>query len=148
MMMTSGTRSLVLNDKIKMAGRMYRNTCFSIFLFLFFQTLNGLGQLKSVVYDFDGFDVGQTNVPEGDYGYGDLTYRVAANPLSPSEMIGDRVLQLNLKWNVKYGSFGRGISRFIEFDPTADILNFYFYNPVENSQSAIFDVNLGDDDNN
>lgn len=102
--------------------------------------------LKSVVYDFDGLDIGQTDLPEGDYKINDLVYQVAANPLGNSDMLGDRVLQLNLNWSAGNGAFGRGISRFIEFDPTADVLNFYFYNPVSNSANASVEVRVGDDD--
>ncbi len=104
-------------------------------------------QLKSMVYDFDGLDAGATSLPEGDYSYGDLTYEVSPNPITANDMIGDRVLRLNVNWNVNYGSFGRGISRYIEFDPTKDVFNFFFYNPSSNGQNAVFDVMLGDDDN-
>jgi beta-mannanase len=102
--------------------------------------------LKSVVYDFDGLDINQTNLPEGDYGLNDLTYAVASNPLPQCDMLGDRVLQLNLNWNSGFGSFGRGISRYIEFDPNQDMLNFYFYNPSSNNQPALLDIMLMDDD--
>lgn len=116
-------------------------------IILFFSTFNSYAQLKSVVYDFDGLDNGQTSLPEGDYSYGDLTYKTVPNPLGYSEVLGDRVLQANIQWNNNFGAFGRGISRFIEFDPNNDILNFFFYNPASNSQSAMLDVILGDDDN-
>ncbi len=109
---------------------------------------NSFGQLlKSIVYDFDGLDINQTDLPEGDYSALDLSYKVAANPLPANDMIGDRVLKLNLVWNNGYGTFGRGISRFIEFNPNTDMFNFYFYNPVSNNQSATFDVVITDDDN-
>lgn len=103
--------------------------------------------LKSVVYDFDGLDIGQIDLPEGDYAINDLTYEVSANPLPTKDMIGDRVLKLNLNWNSGSGGFGRGISRYIEFNPTQDCFNFYFYNPVSNKQSALVDVIITDDDN-
>jgi len=114
---------------------------------LIFSVFTSYGQLKSVVYDLDGLDIDQTSLPEGDYSYGDLAYRVVANPLSANDVLGDRVLKLNLNWNNGYGSFGRGISRYIEFNPLTDIFNFFFYNPVSNGQSATFDVIIGDDDN-
>jgi hypothetical protein len=98
------------------------------------------------VYDFDGLDIGASDIPEGDYAYADLSYHVDANPLSFSDMLGDRVMKLNLNWNTGYGSFGRGVSRFIEFDPNSDMLNFFFYNPSSNNQNATFDVLIGDDD--
>ncbi len=85
--------------------------------------------LKSIVYDFDGFDLGQTSLPEGDYSYGDLSYQIAANPLAQSDMLGDRVLKLNINWVNGYAAFGRGVSRYIEFNPNQDILNFYFLQP-------------------
>jgi hypothetical protein len=103
-------------------------------------------QLKSMVYDFDGLDIGASDIPEGDYAYGDLSYQIAANPLSANDMLGDRVMKLSLNWNNAYGSFGRGISRFVEFDPNADMINFFFYNPTSNNQNATFDVMIGDDD--
>jgi beta-mannanase len=104
-------------------------------------------QLKSLVYDFDGLDIGETNIPDGDYSYGDLTHQVSANPLPSNDMLGDRVIQLNVNWSSGYGSFGRGISRYIEFDPAKDVFNFYLYNPSANGQNAVFSVNMGDDDN-
>jgi hypothetical protein len=103
--------------------------------------------LKSVVYDFDGFDLGSSSLPEGDYSYGDLQYEVAVNPLNPSDMLGDRVLKLELNWDAGYGAFGRGIRRFIELNKTQDRFNFYFYNPVSNTQAAIFEIKIADDDN-
>jgi hypothetical protein len=103
--------------------------------------------LKSIVYDFDGLDIGETSLPEGEFGSGDLSYQVAANPLAPSDMLGDRVLKLDLNWAAGTGNFGRGISRYVEFSPTQDRLNFYFYNPSSNNQNAIIDVKIADDDN-
>jgi beta-mannanase len=102
--------------------------------------------LKSVVYDFDGLDIDQTDLPEGDYNLSDLTYKVAANPLPANDMIGDRVLKLNLNWNDGFGSFGRGISHYLELNPNQDVFNFYFYNPPSNNQNAVFDVIITDDD--
>lgn len=117
-------------------------------LLLYILTSSAYAQLlKSVVYDFDGLDLNQTNLPEGDYHLNDLSYAVAANPLAQSDMLGDRVLKLSLNWNAGFGSFGRGISRYIEFDPNKDVFNFYFYNPMSNNQAATFYVMLMDDDN-
>ncbi|HEX8515981.1 MAG TPA: metallophosphoesterase [Bacteroidia bacterium] len=104
-------------------------------------------QLKSIVYDFDGLNINQTDLPEGDYAVNDLSYRIAANPLAANDMIGDRVLKINLGWNKGNGAFGRGISRYVEFDHNLDRLNFFFYNPVSNNQDAVFDVVIADDDN-
>src|ERR1051325_5554932 len=104
------------------------------------------GILKSLVYDFDGADIGQTDLPEGDYRINDLSYHAAANPLGNFEMLGDRVLELDLNWSKGNGTFGRGVSRFIEFDPVADVFNFYFYNPQINSADAVFDVVITEDD--
>jgi hypothetical protein len=118
-------------------------------LLLFSFSFSSYGQiLKSIVYDFDGFDIGQTNLPEGDYKINDLTYSIAENPLSANDMLGDRVLQLNLDWKNNYGAFGKSISRYIEFDPATDKFNFYFYNPLSNNQEATFDIVIADDDNN
>lgn len=104
-------------------------------------------QLKSLVYDFDGADIGQTDLPEGDYGFSDLTYQTVASPLPFNDMISDRVLKVNLNWSVNYGVFGRGISRYIEFNQQQDVLNFFFYNPTSNNQDATLTVALADDDN-
>lgn len=103
--------------------------------------------LKSIVYDFDGFDLNQTNLPEGDYSYGDLSYEINNNPLQASDMLGDKVLKLKLNWSAGYAAFGRGVSKYIEFDPNQDIFNFYFYNPASNNQAAVFDVRIAEDDN-
>ncbi|MDF2452485.1 MAG: hypothetical protein K0S26_1989 [Bacteroidota bacterium] len=107
----------------------------------------GHAQLKSLVYDFDGADVGQTDLPEGDYRVNDLTYQTVASPLPFNDMISDRVLKINLNWSTNYGAFGRGISRYIEFNQQQDALNFFFYNPTSNNQSATLTVALADDDN-
>lgn len=119
-------------------------------LLLFVSELNSPVQaqlLKSVIYDFDGQDIGQTNLPEGDYALSDLSYEISANPLPAKDMIGDRVLMLNLNWNSGSGGFGRGISRYIEFDHSQDRFNFYFYNPTSNNQDALMEVIITDDDN-
>lgn len=119
------------------------------FLLLLFSAVHPLqlnAQLKSIVYDFDGLDLGASDLPEGDYQMGDLTGSISANPLPPSDMIGDRCFHLTLKGGTGSGSFGRGIARYIEFDVNADQFNFYFYNPLSNTQNAVFDVLLLDDD--
>jgi hypothetical protein len=103
--------------------------------------------LKSIVYDFDGFDLNLSNLPEGDYSYGDLSYKVTSNPLQASDMLGDRVLELDVNWSAGYGAFGRGISRYIEFDVNQDVFNFYFYNPASNNQDATLEIAIADDDN-
>jgi hypothetical protein len=105
------------------------------------------GQLKSIVYDFDGLDIGETSLPEGEYGNYDLAYHIAATPLTTNDMLGDRVLKLDLNWSTGTGSFGRGIARYVEFDANQDRLNFFFYNPTSNNQAASFEVTIGDDDN-
>ncbi len=116
-------------------------------LLLIVSTIQGQ-KLKSIIYDFDGLDIGQTDLPEGDYKINDLTYKVAANPLGKSDILGDRVLELDLNWNVGNGNgtFGRGISRFIEFDPSTDVFNFYFYNPLSNNGDATLEVSIAEDD--
>jgi hypothetical protein len=117
-------------------------------VFILSITINCLNAqlLKSVVYDFDGLDIGQNNLPEGDFGLGDMSYQISVSPLSQNDMIGDRVLKLNLNWNTGFGIFGRGTSRYIELDVNQDKFNFFFYNPVANNQNASFDVILTDDD--
>jgi beta-mannanase len=104
-------------------------------------------RLKSVVYDFDGLLVDQVDLPEGDYRKNDLVTKVALNPLAASDMLGDRVLKLNLNWSSGIGVFGRGISRYYEMDPANDRFNFYFYNPVTNNVDANVDVIITEDDN-
>ena len=104
-------------------------------------------QLKSVVYDFDGFDLTETDLPEGDYSYGDLMYEIAASPLPAAGQTGDRVLKMSLAWNAGYGAFGRGIGRYLELEKKTDQLHFFFYNPVSNGQDAVVEVAIGDDDN-
>src|ERR1700747_3530138 len=97
------------------------NKILAIILLIFLWSNPFYGQLlKSVVYDFDGLDIGQTDLPEGDYCSNDLTYEVSANPLSANDMLSDRVLKLNLNWTSQQETFGRGISRYIEFNPAQD----------------------------
>ena len=103
-------------------------------------------QIKSIIYDFDGFDLGATAIPEGDYSYGDLTYKIAA-PGVTSPVLGDRCLQLDIAWNAGYAAFGRGISRFVELSQSQDRLNFFFQNALANAQSASVTVIIADDDN-
>lgn len=121
--------------------------CLFLVSFLFSHAQNTTDNfLKSVVYDFDGLSVNQTDLPEGDYSYGDLSYKIIANPLLKSDMLGDRVLELNLNWQNGYAAFGKGISRFIEFDVTRDRFNFYFYNPLSNGGDAHVIASITEDD--
>lgn len=99
--------------------------------------------LKSIIYDFDGLDIGATDLPEGDFQSGDLSAAVSANPLPPQPVLGDRCLKVQL--NGAAAAFGRGIARYIEFDPAADRFNFFFYNP--GPSNIQFDVVITDDDN-
>ncbi|MES2284143.1 MAG: Ig-like domain-containing protein [Bacteroidota bacterium] len=119
------------------------------FLFLSIQVLfttPSFSQLKSIVYDFDGLHIDQTNLPDFDYKVNDLTYKIATNPIASKEVLGDRVLKMNLNWNSGNGSFGRKIERYIELNPSSDILNFYFYNPLSNNQNATIEVLISEDD--
>jgi hypothetical protein len=104
--------------------------------------------LKSVIHDFEGLDIGQTQMPDGIYRYGDLSCRVAANPLGYTGMTGDRSAELTITWAAGYAAFGRGITRYIEINPRLDQLNFYFYNPSSNSADARMNVIITEDDNN
>lgn len=102
--------------------------------------------LKSIVYDFDGFDLNQSSLPEGDYGYGDIAYKISSPPFpTNSPMLGDRCLEIKLNWNQNYAAFGRGISRFLLLDPSKDYLNFYLLNA--NSQAITLELIIGEDDN-
>jgi len=103
--------------------------------------------LKYVVYDFDGLDLGATDLPDGDYKNFDLLYHVSANPLAASDVLGDRVLQLDLNWSGGTGEFGKGITKYIELNSAADRFNFYFLNPLSNYASAVVDVAIKEDDN-
>jgi beta-mannanase len=123
-----------------------KNYCWIFFFSIFTCVTSNAQFLKSVIYDFDGLDINQVDLPEGDYRKGDMTTKVALNPLGQSDMLGDRVLQMNLAWNTGTGTFGRGISRYYELDPTTDRLNFYFYNPTTNPTEANVDVVITEDD--
>lgn len=114
-------------------------------LFTLFCTATG--GLKVVIYDFDGLNIGDTDLPDGDYRSGDVNYQVAATPLVQSDVLGDRALQVNLNWSTGTGEFGKGLSRFFELDASKDYINFYFYNPVTNSQDASVQVVITEDDN-
>jgi len=107
----------------------------------------GGSRLKAVIYDFDGLDTAATDLPDGDYANADLSYKVALNPLGNNDMLGDRVLQLDLNWKLGHGEFGKAIDRFIQLDDTTDYFNFYFYNPVTNKGDASVDVIITEDDN-
>lgn len=103
-------------------------------------------RLKSIVYDFDGLDIDQTELPDGDYSNFDLTHKVAINPVAGGDALGDRVLELNLNWAEGSGEFGKGVTRYIELNSASDYFNFYFYNPVSNYAGAEVDVTIKEDD--
>jgi hypothetical protein len=103
--------------------------------------------LKYIVYDFDGLDIGQTALPDGDYHNNDMTASVVSNPLQPSDVLGDRVLKLDLSWQAGVGEFGKATMRYLDLNAGADKLNFYFYNPSSNSGSAELQVVILEDDN-
>lgn len=120
----------------------------TILYLIFLSTLDAqVSQLKSVIYDFDGLDLGQTDLPDGDYKNFDLDYHIAANPVLAGNALGDRVLELNLNWSGGTGEFGKGITRYIELDPLTDRFNFYFLNPLSNYADAVVDVTIKEDDN-
>lgn len=117
-----------------------------LFFLLFLKPHLAQAQLKSIVYDFDGLDIGATDLPEGDYQSGYITASISANPLPPNDMIGDRCLHINLNPVAGNGVFGRGIARYIEFDVSKDEFHFYLYNPTINSQNIDVEILLYDDD--
>lgn len=106
-----------------------------------------LGQLKFLIYDFDGQNIGQTNLPDGDYNNFDLAHEIALNPLAGSDVLGDRVLKVTLNWSGGRGEFGKGITKYVELNTTSDYINFYCYNPLSNSDSVIAEVSITEDDN-
>jgi hypothetical protein len=105
------------------------------------------GLLKYVIYDFDGLDLGQTNLPDGDYLNNDMSISVSANPLTPSDVLGDRVLKMNLNWQAGVGEFGKATMRFLQMNASQDKLNFFFYNPSSNSGPAEMKIIIAEDDN-
>ncbi|MBI2720971.1 MAG: T9SS type A sorting domain-containing protein [Bacteroidetes bacterium] len=105
------------------------------------------GQLISVVYDFDGLDIGQVNLPDGDYKNSDMAYEVTANPLAASEVIGDRVLKLSCNWQSGTAEFGKATMRYVELNSGTDYLNFYFYNPTSSSGALPLQLIITEDDN-
>jgi hypothetical protein len=111
------------------------------------QIASASAQLKSVIYDFDGLDIGATNLPDGDYSNTDLFYSVSASPLPYSEVIGDRVLKLDMNWQAGFGEFGKATMRFIELNAGSDFINFYFYNPPASSGNLPVQVVIAEDDN-
>lgn len=115
--------------------------------FVLFTAMPAQAQLKSIIYDFDGLDIGQTDLPEGDYHKYDMQASVSTNPLGTSCMLGDRVLKLQMNWSTGKANFGKGISRFIEMTASKDYFNFYIYNPTSNASSSKFDILINEDDN-
>jgi hypothetical protein len=118
-----------------------------VFFILFKMAGSQTPLLKYIVYDFDGLNTGQVNLPDGDFKNTDLNYWVETNPLAASEVIGDRVLKLNLSWNTGSGEFGKTLNRFLELDPAVDQFHFYFYNPTSNSGAANVNIAMYEDDN-
>jgi hypothetical protein len=119
-----------------------------LLFFLFFAVkAEASPALKFDIYDFDGLDIGQTDLPDGDFRNGDLTYAISANPLGASEMLGDRCLKLNLNWQSGRGEFGKALLRFYDLNASQDYINFYFYNPTSNAQDARVHIVIPEDDN-
>jgi hypothetical protein len=118
-----------------------------LFLFISVYATAQSSRLKYIVYDMDGLDIGETDLPDGDYNNFDLEYEVAANPLAASDVLGDRVLKLNLNWSGGTGAFGKGITKYVELSAASDRFNFYFLNPMSNYASAVVDVSIKEDDN-
>lgn len=104
-------------------------------------------KIKAVIYDFDGLNIGQDSLPDGDYKTNDLAFHVVTTPLVNSEVLGDRSLELDLNWAAGKGEFGKGLSRFYDLNVSQDHLSFYFYNPVANSADAKVELILTEDDN-
>ncbi|MDQ3047270.1 MAG: T9SS type A sorting domain-containing protein [Bacteroidota bacterium] len=117
------------------------------FLLLSNPCLSQINTLKSVVYDFDGLDIGSVNLPDGDYRNNDLFYQVSATPFASSEVLGDRTLELNINWSVGNGEFGKGISRFIDLNAGSDYINFYLYNALSNGPDSLLEIVITEDDN-
>ncbi|MBC7865248.1 MAG: T9SS type A sorting domain-containing protein, partial [Bacteroidia bacterium] len=104
--------------------------------------------LKFVIYDFDGLDIGATNLPDGDFQIGDLSYEITANPLPASDVLGDRVLKANLNWINGTGEFGKGMDKFFQLSVLQDRINFYFYSPLSNAANVQVRVIITEDDDN
>jgi hypothetical protein len=145
--------ALILHDRIgiKAAQHYHLSGMRILFTGAFFILFKVLGSqtplLKYIVYDFDGLNTGEVNLPDGDFKNTDLNYWVETSPLAASEVIGDRVLKLNLTWSAGIGEFGKTLNRFLELDPGADQFHFYFYNPASNSGPANVSIEMNEDDN-
>src|SRR4051812_29328224 len=99
----------------------YRGICFFYFVLLTIfsnsQSPQGSGGiLVSVIYDFDGLDIGEKDLPDGDFRNHDLNYEIAANPLGQSDVLGDRVVKIRMNWNEGFGEFGKATMRFVELN--------------------------------
>jgi hypothetical protein len=103
--------------------------------------------LKYLIYDFDGLNTGQTNLPDGEFKNGDLEHFVEPNPLAASAVLGDRVLRLELTWQNGGGEFGKALMRFIDLNAGADYFSFYIYSPLSNSGDADIRLLIAEDDN-
>ena len=72
------------------------NLFLSLLLIPFISSL-AFGQLKYVIYDFEGLNIGQSSLPGEAYRAFDMFHRIAVNPLDQSDMLGERMLQLDIK---------------------------------------------------
>jgi hypothetical protein len=128
---------------------MKKYLCLFFICFLIFNYHLALSEsaLKFVMYDFDGLDIGQTDLPDGDFRNGDLQYHVSVNPLGASEVPGDRCLKINLNWQGGRGEFGKSLLRFFELNSSTDYINFYLYNPPANGTDAVIHILIPEDDN-
>lgn len=124
-----------------------KNSLLSILFIALFSGLHSQSHLISIMYDFDGMDIGQSSMPDGGFGNGDLHYSAVPNPLGASDVLGDRVVNLHFNWQSGYGEFGKACKRFVELNANTDYLNFYFYNPATSSGVASVTAIILEDDN-
>jgi hypothetical protein len=113
----------------------------TIIILLIVNVKSGYSQLKSIIHDFEGIDIGKK--PIQFWETGGLSTQVVNNPATKGPMLGSNVFKITSNGA---GTFGKDAYHMVELNVTNDYLNFYFYNPLSNGVNAKFNVILEDDD--
>lgn len=118
-------------------------------LFLLFHNAS-YAQLKYLIEDFEGLAEYQENMKkEGIFSYGSIRPEINSEATEGNGYSGKRCIKL--EWNKKelqYGGWGKGISAFVELNPSEDFFNFYFLSPEMNGKKDHLKISIEEDDNN
>jgi hypothetical protein len=114
------------------------------FLLSVFCYLQGNAQLKFLIEDFEGFaDHAGDLKPNGLFTFGNTKISIDRKQTLKKGYSGERCLRVSQNSTPDYGGWGKGVSMFVELDPSEDYLNFYFFD----SGGDDLKIELQEDDN-